>query len=191
MYFLQNVFILRAYVCFNLYFWPYKATMQEICRHIVTVNIDQKTYSKPRLLIVLKLQMIIINLTNFLVFSHKALHIWLIFVINNIPTFVSSWSVITDFPSHLQGTSISSGFSVVPLSIKARNSHPSAQRLFKGLVQRMILPSFFPKYEHAINRAFWQRFSWLIWPVFTQQNCNRSALSLLSISFHQTVKLFP
>lgn len=57
MYFLQNVFILRAYVCFNLYFWPYKAMMQEICHHMVTVNIDQKTYSKPRLLIVLKLQM--------------------------------------------------------------------------------------------------------------------------------------
>ena len=31
--------------------------MQEICHHMVTVNIDQKTYSKPRLLIVLKLQM--------------------------------------------------------------------------------------------------------------------------------------
>lgn len=42
--------------------------------------------------------MIIINLTNFLVFSHKASHIWLLFVINNIPTFVSSWSVITAFP---------------------------------------------------------------------------------------------
>ena len=38
MYFLQNVFILRAYVCSNLYFWPYKATMQEICRYIVTVQ---------------------------------------------------------------------------------------------------------------------------------------------------------
>lgn len=168
------------------------------CRKSVAIsllfsNIDQKAYSKPRLLIVLKLQMIIINLTNFFVFSYKALHVWLIFVVNNIPTFVSSWSVITAFPKSVtKGTSISSAFSVVPFSIKARYSHPSAHLLFKGLVQRMILASFFPKYEHALfNRAFWQRFLWLIWPVFTQQNCNRSALSLLSISFHQTVKLFP
>ena len=49
--------------------------MQEICRHIGTVNIDQKAYSKPSLLIVLKLQVIIINLTNVLVLNHKALHI--------------------------------------------------------------------------------------------------------------------
>ena len=39
---------------------------------------------------------------------------------------------------------------MVPLSIKARDSHPSAHLLFKGLVQRMILASFFPKYEQSI-----------------------------------------